>query len=131
MLLRWSGSAASLNENLVAVAPFEVRAPDLGAWRERMADQLSRTLNGAGSLRAVDPEAVLRTWRGPADSTSAMESGRRTRAGLVVDGQVLRVGRDSVQVVASVVDGRRGTESPRRAVPTCPSASSERPMTWQ
>ncbi len=107
-LLR-SGSAPTLDEHLVAVAPFEVLAPDLGAWRERMADQLSRSLNGAGSLRAVAPTAAQRVWRGPADPTGATELGRRTRAGLAIYGQVLRMGRDSVRVVATVVDARRGT----------------------
>ena len=63
-----------------------------------MIDHLSRALDGAGSLRTVPPTTVLRRWRGRADSAAALALGRRTGAGLVVYGQVLRSGQDSVRV---------------------------------
>jgi len=108
-LLRRSGSASSLDQHLLAIAPFEVLAPELAVWREGMVDYLSRNLDGAGSLRTVSPTAVLRQWQGRADRAAAIALGNRTGAGLVLYGQLLRVGRDSVRVVASLVDARRGT----------------------
>ncbi len=109
LLRRWSGSEPPLDEHLIAVAPFEVLAPGLEVWREGMIDHLSRTLDGAGTLRTVAPTTVLRRWRGRADSAAALALGHRTGAGLVIYGQVLRSGQDSVRVVARLVDARRGS----------------------
>jgi eukaryotic-like serine/threonine-protein kinase len=108
-LLWWSGPAPPLDEHLVAVAPFEVQIPELAVWREGMVDYISRNLDGAGPLHTVPPTTVLRRWRGRADRTAATAFGRRTGAGLVVYGQLLRIGRDSVGVVATLLDARRGT----------------------
>jgi eukaryotic-like serine/threonine-protein kinase len=71
-------------------------------------DYLSRGLDGAGSLHAVPPTTISRRWQGPADRATAAEFGRRIGAGLVVYGQLLPIGQDSVRLVASVVDARRG-----------------------
>ncbi len=102
-----SRSTAPLDEHLVAVAPFDVSVPELAGWRERMIDHISRSLDGAGSLRAVPPTTALRRWRGRADLAAAIAFGRRTGAGLVVYGQLLRTSRDSVRLVASLVDAGR------------------------
>ncbi len=106
-LLRWSGSAPSLDEHLVAVAPFEVLAPGLATWREGLVDVLSRNLDGLGSLHSVPPTTVLRGWRGRADLPSALALGRRTRARLVVYGGVSQSGSDSVRLAATVLDVAR------------------------
>jgi serine/threonine-protein kinase len=102
-LLR-SRATAPLDQHLVAVAPFEVMTPELAAWRERMVDQLSRSLDGAGPLRAVPTTTVLQRWRGRADLAGAVAFGHRTGAGLVVYGQLERSGRDSVTLTATLVD---------------------------
>jgi serine/threonine-protein kinase len=94
--------------DLLAVAPFEVLEPSLEIWREGMGDVLSRTLDGAGPIRTVSPSVVLRRWSGRADRTSAEELGRRTGAGLVLYGAVVRRGRDSVTLRAAVLDRAGG-----------------------
>ena len=108
LLRQGSGSESSLDEHLIAIAPFEVLAPGLEVWREGMIDHVSRAVDGAGPLRAVPPTTVLRRWRGRADSAGALALARRTGAGLVVYGQLLRGPQDSVRVAAKVVDARSG-----------------------
>jgi len=93
-----------LNQNLVAVAPFEVLVPDLHLWSEGLVDVLSRNLDGAGPLRTVAPTVVVRGWHGRADAPSAASLGRRTGAGLAVFGQLLGVGGDSVRLSATLYD---------------------------
>ena len=99
---------ADLDADLLAVAPFEVLEPSLEVWREGMGDVLSRTLDGAGPIRTVPPSVVLRRWSGRADRPSAEELGRRTGAGLVLYGAVVRRGRDSVALRAAVLDRAGG-----------------------
>src|SRR5438093_2584362 len=45
----------SLDPDLLAVAPFDVLAPNLELWHEGLVDILSRILDGAGPLRTVSP----------------------------------------------------------------------------
>jgi len=107
-LLSRSGTRVALDANLVAVAPFEVLAPNLELWREGLVDVLSRSLDGAGPLRTVTPTAVIRSWRGRADPASAVELGRRTGAQIVLIGALLGAGRDSVRLTATLVDVASG-----------------------
>ncbi|MBI4503023.1 MAG: hypothetical protein HY700_17935 [Gemmatimonadetes bacterium] len=95
-----------VDQNLVAVAPFEVLDPSLGLWREGLVDLLSRTLDGAGPLRTVSPSTVLRSWTGRADPESAEKLGRKTGAGLVVFGQMGPSGQDSVWIALRLLDRR-------------------------
>ena len=100
-----------LDPNVVAVAPFDVIAPDSetrALWREGIVDVLARKLDGAGPLRSVSSAVVLKRWRGRADAASAASLGQRTGAGLVVYGTVLGVGADSVELSATLYDVRRG-----------------------
>jgi serine/threonine-protein kinase len=94
----------SLDANLLAVVPFDVLDPSLRLWREGLVDLLSRSLDGAGALRTVSPATFVRHWRGRADPVSARALGRRSGAGLVVYGSVLRGGRDSVRLRATLLD---------------------------
>jgi serine/threonine-protein kinase len=94
--------------DLLAIAPFDVLEPSLEVWREGMGDVLSRTLDGAGPIRTVSPSVVLRRWSGRADPASAEELGRRTGAGLVLYGAVVRRGRDSVTLRAALLDRAGG-----------------------
>jgi DNA-binding SARP family transcriptional activator len=100
--------APRLDPNLVAVAPFDVLDPGLALWREGVVDILSRDLDGAGPLRTVSPTVAIRRWRGRAEPGAARELGRRTGAGLVVLGQLMRSGTDSVRLRATLVDAGGG-----------------------
>ena len=103
---RRSGSV-HLDPDLVAVAPFEVLGIQDTLWRQGMVDVLSPNFDGAGRLRAVPTSAVVRNWTGRVDLPSALALARRTGAGIVLHGQLLAVGNDSVRIRAwltSVVD---------------------------
>ena len=97
-----------LDQNLIAVAPFDVVDADLKLWHEGMVDVLSRNLDGAGPLRTVSPTLVVRRWTGRADKESAASLGRATGAKLAVFGSLIRSGTDSVRASASVVDALSG-----------------------
>ena len=102
-------TASALDANRVAIAPFEVFGPaDLALWREGLVDVLSRSLDGAGPLRTVSPTLVVRRWVGRADPTSARALGNSTGAQLVVYGQLLASGADSVRLTATVLDAANG-----------------------
>ena len=94
----------SLDANLIAVAPFDVVAPQLQTWSEGLVDVLSRSLDGAGPLRTVAPTVALKHWTGHADPASAAALGQRTGAGLVVFGAMDRSGADSVRIRAALLD---------------------------
>ena len=99
---------APLDQNLVAVAPFDVVDTDLKLWHEGMVDVLSRNLDGAGPLRTVSPTLVVRRWAGRADKESAAALGKATGAQLAVFGSLIRSGADSVRASASLVDANTG-----------------------
>src|SRR5206468_13025270 len=105
LILRPS-APSSLDPDLLAVAPFDVLAPQLDLWLEGLVDILSRNLDGAGSLRTVSPTVVVRRWQGHADPTSAARLAAGTRARFVVYGQVLGEGADSVHVRVAVLDAQ-------------------------
>lgn len=104
---QWRGRAAAdlpLAADRLAVAPFDMLGLTDTLWRSGMVDMLSRNFDGAGPLRTVTPTAVLRGWHGRADASSAAALARRTGAGLVVLGQLLSSGRDSIKLRATLVD---------------------------
>jgi serine/threonine-protein kinase len=94
----------SLDVNLIAVAPFDVFNPELSLWREGLVDVLSRGFDGAGTLRSVSPRLAIRWWNGRAEPAEAKTLGRRTGAGLVVFGQLVGSGPDSVRLTATLLD---------------------------
>ncbi|MDQ2930103.1 MAG: serine/threonine protein kinase, partial [Gemmatimonadota bacterium] len=96
--------AVPLDQNLVAIAPFDVVDADLKLWHEGMVDVLSRNLDGAGPLHTVSPTLVVRRWTGRADKESARLLGRSTGARLAVFGRLIKSGTDSVRASASLVD---------------------------
>jgi serine/threonine-protein kinase len=97
-----------LDPNLLVVGPYGVFDPELQLWREGLMDVLSRSLDGAGPLRTVAPTVAVIDWRGQPDPSSAAALGRKTGAGLALTGDLLRAGRDSVRVTATVVDVATG-----------------------
>ncbi len=103
-----SKATKSLDANLVAVAPFEVRGASLGSWSEALVEYLSRSLDGAGDLQTVSPSVFLRRWNGRADPASAGVLGRRTGAGLVVFGSLVQGAGDSIRLRATLLDVAAG-----------------------
>ncbi len=103
---RWSSRTngrADFDPDLVAVASFGVTDAGLELWREGLGDILAQDLDGAGPLRTLAPAVALR--RGTvSDRTSAERFGERTGVGIVVFGNVVRRGTDSVQIRATVLD---------------------------
>jgi len=97
-----------LDENLVAVAPFQVLAPRLELWGEGLVDVLSRNLDGAGPLRTVSSALLVRKGRGIADRVDAARLGWQTGARWVVFGSLLPAGPDSIRLTAQIVDARSG-----------------------
>ncbi|HEY9015067.1 MAG TPA: hypothetical protein VIM84_08390, partial [Gemmatimonadales bacterium] len=100
-------TSATLDTNLVAVAPFDALGQELELWREGLVDILSRNLDGAGQLRTVAPTIVVRRWSGRADPASAAALGQRTGAGLAVFGNLVWSGQDSIRLSATLLDVKR------------------------
>lgn len=96
--------AATLDPDVVVVAPFDTFDPSLMLWREGLVDVLSRNLDGAGPLRTVSPTVVIRQWSGRADRPSVAALGRSTGAQLAIYGSLIGSGRDSVRFSASILD---------------------------
>jgi serine/threonine-protein kinase len=99
-----SGTQSDIDPDVVAVAPFDVMAPDLETWREGMVDMLSASLDGAGPLTAVPPSVAILRWEGRADAASAEEFGSNVNAGLVVYGRLVNSGPDSARALATLYD---------------------------
>lgn len=104
--------AAALEPDLVALAPFQVSDPTLTMWREGLGDILARDLDGAGPLRTVSPSVALRRWEGRADRASAERLAARTGAAIVIYGDVVRRGPDSIGIRATVLDLAYGITQP-------------------
>ena len=104
LFFRPRDGSRALDDDLLAVAPFDVLDPKLELWREGMADLLARNLDGAGPLRTVSPTVVVRRWQGRADRASATALATNTGAGLAIYGTLVGSGPDSVRLTASVLD---------------------------
>lgn len=104
----------------IAVFPFDVRGSgSLSYLREGMPSLLSRNLNGAGMVRAVDPDAILR--RLPRSGGTPSESTARRLsedfgADVMVMGEVVESG-GNVQVTARLYDLRTGDPPITVAIP--------------
>jgi serine/threonine-protein kinase len=107
LVLRPDRRPAELDDNLIAIAPFDAADSELAIWREGLVDVLSRNLDGAGQLRAVPPSLVVRHWQGRADAAGARTLAERTGAGLTLHGGLLAAG-DSVRATAVLLDARTG-----------------------
>jgi serine/threonine-protein kinase len=93
-----------VDDDRVAIAPFDVMSPEYALWREGFVDVLSANLDGAGPLRTVPPSVVMRQWSGRPDAESAIAFGRRTGARFIVLGRVIGAGPDTVRVATWLVD---------------------------
>ena len=88
--------ASELRPDVIAVFPFTIRGlPELEYLREGMVDLLSAKLDAAGSLRTVDPYALLRHVRqagAPEDAASARAIAAAFDAGAFVLGTIVAAG---------------------------------------
>lgn len=98
------GASSAVDDDRVAIAPFDVMHSQYALWREGFVDLLSAKLDGAGPLHTVPPSVVMRNWRGPADLESAVAFGQRTGARFVLLGHVLPAGHDSTRITTWLVD---------------------------
>jgi serine/threonine-protein kinase len=99
-------AAADLQDDLIAVAPFEAYDPEIKQiWSEGVVDILSRNLDGMGPLRTVSPAVIVRQWPAGARAgeDAAVELGRRTGAQYVLIGLIVGEGDDSVTITSSIV----------------------------
>jgi hypothetical protein len=106
---------SDIDDDLLAVSPFEVADPRYDLWREGLMSVLSANLDGAGPLRTVPTALVLRRWQGRFDAEAAGRLGRATGAGLAVTGRVDGAGVDSVRIVAILVDAAPPNSGPDRS----------------
>jgi serine/threonine-protein kinase len=102
------GGGKTLDENLVAIAPFEVLDPSLQMWREGIVDILATNLDGAGPLHTVPPSLAVKRWTGRPDKVSATTFGEQTGARVAVYGRMVSAGADTVRLTASVLDVSTG-----------------------
>jgi len=92
----------------IVILPFTVHGgADAGFLGEGMVDLLGAKLNGAGGLRAVDPQALLTVLRSlpdrPADLGLGRDVARRFQAGHFIMGSVVQAG-TSLQISAYLYD---------------------------
>jgi tetratricopeptide (TPR) repeat protein len=96
----------------VAVLPFEIAGnPELAYLREGMVNLLSVSLDGAGGLHSIDPNAVLGETesQGDVDLEAAGALARRLGARRYVLGNVIEVA-GRLRIQASLYDPTRGPE---------------------
>lgn len=102
---RWQRNrVVRLDPNRLVVAPFDVIDPADSVWRIGLVYVLSRNLDGIGQLRSVPPRVVVRDLIAQPDGISPAELSRRTRAGLVVSGQLVRNPPDALMLRVSLTD---------------------------
>jgi len=99
-----------IDDNLVAVAPFDVYDTQHAVWREGFLDVLSSSLDGAGRLRTVSPSVIVRKWRGPGQRSSGVALALSTHARYAIVGRLLPAGPDSIRANAVIVDAKTGLE---------------------
>jgi serine/threonine-protein kinase len=93
-----------MDQNLVAITPFEVLGSALVLWKQGFVDVLSANLDGAGALRTVSPTVVMHRWEGRADRASAIALARSTGAGISIFGRLEPAGLDSVRCIVWIDD---------------------------
>ncbi len=106
--LRPTRDTVSVVATRLAVFPFRVTgaADDVGYLREGLVDLLSTALDGAGDVRALDPQTVLSAaGDDDLDLAGAREAADRIGAGMFILGSVTQVGAGRVQVTGSLYRG--------------------------
>ncbi|HEX9658936.1 MAG TPA: serine/threonine-protein kinase, partial [Rhodothermales bacterium] len=103
---RYEATETALDQMTIAVMPFTVRGqPDLEYLREGIVDLLSVKLDGAGEIRALDPNALLGVIAKDelriVTPEDARQLANRLGAGRVIVGSLTQLGSD-VQITASL-----------------------------
>jgi tetratricopeptide (TPR) repeat protein/tRNA A-37 threonylcarbamoyl transferase component Bud32 len=103
-----SSEGPGAEKSLVAVMPFSIQGdPELQYLETGMVDLLTRKLDGAGSLRGVDPNALLGTLgdevRGIRDPAEAQKVAASFGAGQFILGTITKIG-NAIQFDASLYD---------------------------
>ncbi len=99
----WLTKSATLDSNLIAIAPFFVVGAD-SLWREGLIDLIHPTFDGAGPLRSLSTRQVLRISKEVRDADAAIALGRTAGAGLVLFGRLSASGADSVGLRVTLLD---------------------------
>jgi tetratricopeptide (TPR) repeat protein len=115
-----SPPAVPSSPSAVAVLPFSVRGGDeLAYLREGMVDLLSTKLDGAGELRATDPNALLGYLGDHAprvlDPGRGREVAARFGAAHYVLGSVVQLG-ERIQLIASLYDAHGNEQARAEAI---------------
>ncbi|MHC4067083.1 MAG: protein kinase domain-containing protein, partial [Planctomycetota bacterium] len=110
----WPGGGAAVEATRIAVLPFSVRGSDTFEYLgEGVVDLLSVKLDGAGTLRSVDPRAVLgvveRRGGDLPDPAGGLAIAEGFGAGMYVLGNIVEVG-DRLRFDASLYDRAQGLE---------------------
>ena len=110
----WPGGDAPVVATRIAVLPFSVRGSETFEYLgEGVVDLLSVKLDGAGTLRSVDPRAVLgvveRRGGEPPDPANGLAIAGGFGAGLYVLGNIVEVG-GRLRFDASLYDRSHGLE---------------------
>lgn len=116
LVARSDEAPPATSETRIAVMPFSVRggSESQHALAEGMVDLLSTTLDGAGDLRSVDPNAVLAGMSRAPSLIEARRAAQRLGADLMVVGHVLVLdGR--LQVTAAMYEVDSDEEAIARA----------------
>ena len=100
--------STTVARSAVAVLPFTVRGgTDDAGLGEGLVDLLSSKLDGAGSLRSVDPRAMFTYIRqqeeGSGDLTRSLEIAKHFRAGLCIVGDVFQ-SKDRIHINAALYE---------------------------
>lgn len=102
--VRYSQRAAP-DAHRVSVAPFDIFAPGLDAWRVQLARGLTDRIAALPGWTAVPQDVVAQRWKGQDRAeAAAVELGRRTQAGIAIYGRVDSVSADSVRVHVLLID---------------------------
>ena len=101
---RYSQRAAP-DARRVAVAPFDIFAPGLDAWRVLQARRLTDRIAAQPGWSAVPQTLVAQRWQGQDRAeAAAVELARRTQAGIAIYGRVDSLGADSLRVHVLLID---------------------------
>lgn len=111
--LRSASAGVVAGADVVAVLPFQAEGAGDPLIGRGMVDLLSRNLDEIGTIRTVDPRAVLHRWESrareaPPTLETAVEIGRDMSAGSVLTGSIVEVG-SQVRMSAELtgIDGDR------------------------
>ena len=106
--IKLKGPTTALEGVTIAVAPFNTTTSSLALWREGMVDILARYLDGVEPFRTISPTISIKGFPAIADTTSARELARRTKAQYVIWGNLTGTAGE-VALRVNMLDVKAGT----------------------